>query len=143
VVGIPWEEWDTHVDEDDGAVAVIYGSSARLTAKGNQLWSQDSPGILDQSEPDDHFGESMTGGDFNGDGISDLAVGVPWEDTTTTDSGAVAVILGTSQRLTAAGNQLWTEDTLGIAGGSRNGDRFGIALGGAQGPSGSPRGVAP
>ena len=40
-----------------GAVNVIYGSSSRgLTYANNQIWHQNVPAIMDQSEPDDSFG---------------------------------------------------------------------------------------
>src|SRR5213596_1488996 len=43
---------------DAGAVQVMYGSAAGLSATGNQFWTQDSPGILDQAETQDLFGRS-------------------------------------------------------------------------------------
>ena len=39
-----------------GGLNVIYGSATGLGSTGNQLWSQDSPGILDQAEAGDQFG---------------------------------------------------------------------------------------
>ncbi len=44
----------------DGAVNVIYGTGDGLSITDNQLWSQDSPGILDQAESGDHFGWSLS-----------------------------------------------------------------------------------
>src|SRR5436309_721903 len=60
---------------DAGAAAVIYGSASGLAAAGNQWWNQDSPGMLDQCEPNERAGSAVTGGDFNGDGYDDLAIG--------------------------------------------------------------------
>jgi hypothetical protein len=40
---------------DAGAVQVLYGSSAGLTA-ADQLWHQDAPGIRGQAEESDNFG---------------------------------------------------------------------------------------
>lgn len=62
-----------------GAVTVLFGSDSGLTASGSQQWHQDSPGVPGGSEPDDNFGEAVAAGDFNRDGCSDLAVGVPGE----------------------------------------------------------------
>jgi hypothetical protein len=46
-------------------------------------------------EPGDHFGEALAVGDFNGDGIEDLAVGAPDADYTgLTNAGAVAIYYG-------------------------------------------------
>ncbi len=44
----------------------------------------------------DHFGDAIAIGDFNADGIPDLAVGAPYEDdpSGTTDTGAVHVFYG-------------------------------------------------
>jgi len=42
-----------------GTVAVIYGSRTGLTGSGNQLWHQDGPGIVDQCDPDQHFGAAL------------------------------------------------------------------------------------
>jgi len=56
-------------------------------------WHQDSPGILDLAELNDHFGWAVAVGDFDGNGGDDLAVGVPDEDLgAITDAGAVNVI---------------------------------------------------
>ena len=65
---------------DAGAVQVLYGGASGLSATGNQLWFQNSPGIKDGSETGDSFGRSLAGGDFDGDGYGDLAIGVAGED---------------------------------------------------------------
>ncbi len=75
--------------------------------------------------------------DFNGDGYTDLAVGVPSEDVGhKQNAGAVNVLYGSQFGLTAAGDQHWTQDTPGILGTAEGGpghdenpyDRFGAAL---------------
>ncbi len=98
-----------------GAVNVVYGSATGLTAAGNQFWSQDSPGILDQAEAGDQFSRSIATADFNGDGYDDMAVGVAFEDVgSVIDAGAVNVIYGAPNGLRAAGNQFWSQDSPGI-----------------------------
>jgi disulfide bond formation protein DsbB len=47
---------DVGKNENAGAVNVLYGSSLGLTSKNNQMWHQNSPGILDSCETDDYFG---------------------------------------------------------------------------------------
>jgi hypothetical protein len=65
-------------------------------------------------------------GDFNGDGFSDLAVGVPTEDVTgTVDGGGVNVIYGSATGLVAAANQLWHQNTPGIADKAESFDEYG------------------
>jgi len=114
--------------KDAGAVNVIYGSAAGLTATGNQLWTQDSAGILDQAEAADLFGGALTVGDFNGDGVSDLAVAAPLENIgAAADSGAVNIIYGQAGTgLTSTNNQLWTE--VQAFGSATAGDVFGDSL---------------
>ena len=64
-------------DSGAGAVNVIYGGPAGLAAPGNQIWHQDSDGIVGGAESFDRFGEALAAGDFNNDGFKDLAIGVP------------------------------------------------------------------
>jgi len=138
-----------------GAVNIIYGSATvqppGLTAGGgatgvplSQIWHQNSPGILGEPGSIDFFGSALAAGDFNGDNVSDLAIGVPGEDSDFPDSnkGAVQVLFGsTPNGLTSAGNQLFLGDTLGLsldtqlgsslAWGDFNGDTVGdLAIGG-------------
>jgi hypothetical protein len=42
-----------------GAVSVLYGSAGGLTRSGGQLFTQNSPGVLDSAEQDDHFGDAL------------------------------------------------------------------------------------
>lgn len=66
--------------------------------------------------------------DFNNDGFDDLAVGVPFEDLTVSNAGAVHVIYGSVSGLTATGDQLWTQDAVGVLGVADANDNFGRAL---------------
>jgi FG-GAP repeat len=122
------------VAEAAGAVNVLYGSSGGLTATGNQVWSQDSPGVADLTEPRDLFGSALTAGDFNADGRAELAVGVPGETLNDLpnpipEAGVVHVLAGAPGGLTGTGSQLWTQDSPGIADQAEGSDRFATALG--------------
>jgi hypothetical protein len=57
-VGVPGESYETTFGSDHaiGAVNVIYGSSAGLTAAGDQFWWQRSDTLHDSGEEDDRFG---------------------------------------------------------------------------------------
>lgn len=120
-----------------GSVTVIYGSPSGLLSTGNQLWTQDSPGVNDISEQSDYFGESLAIGDFNCDGYGDLAVGVAEEGIgSDSDAGAVNVLFGSSSGLSASGDMLLSEDTPGVIGHSEAYDSFGGAV--AAGQLGDP-----
>ncbi len=140
-----------------GAVQVIYGSETGLVAPGNQVWTQGG-GLIDdagdgsgvflgdiygQPEEADHFGESLTAGDFNGDGYADLAIGAPQESIGDLDrGGAVNVLFGSETGLTWVGNQFLSQNDVrreddgagtytllgDLLGGSELNDYFGQSL---------------
>lgn len=129
-VGVWFEDHCTICNE--GIVQVLYGSASGLTAVGDQVWHQDSPGILDSRDTGDQFSQTLDTGDLDGDGYADLVVGIPWEDFTpgvSIDQGAVAVLYGSAEGLTAAGNQLWSLASPGVPGTIRKDDHLGEALG--------------
>ena len=121
-VGAPGEDGAT------GTVLVLYGSPAGLTRNGVQRWTQSSTrrGV---SERRDRFGQALVAGDFNGDGRSDLAIGVPGENE---GGGAVNILYGSTAGLTTTGSQVWTQDSASIAGAVETGDWFGATLAAAD-----------
>jgi hypothetical protein len=136
-IGIPGE--DIGGVHDAGAVQILYGTSGGLKTTRNQLWHQESTGILDTAEAGDHFGSVLFVGDFNGDRIGDLAIGIPDEDIgAKVDAGAVAVLYGArTSGLSANRNQFWHQDVNGIADVAEAGDRFGEVLTGGRLDSGA------
>ena len=126
-VGVPSESLGTVAG---GAVTVLYGSGAGLNSTGNQLWSQDSAGVLDTAEAGDSFGASLGAGAFNGDAPDDLVVGTPAESVgSIANAGSVSVLYGAGAGLGSAGNQLWSQDTPNVGEAAETDDRFGTALG--------------
>jgi FG-GAP repeat protein len=112
--------------QDVGAVQVIYGSATGLTSAGNQIWSQGSPGILDEPESGDRWGLPTSSGDFNGDGYGDLAVGAQFEKIgNQPGAGGVNVIYGSAVGLTSTGNQFWTQGSGGLLDQAEAKDNFG------------------
>ena len=68
--------------------------------------------------------------DFNGDGAADLVIGVPSEGLGPgqASAGVVHVLYGSASGLTAAGSQVWSQDSPGVGGVAEAGDGFGGAL---------------
>jgi hypothetical protein len=112
-----------------GAAHVIFGSTAGLAAAGNQLWHQNSAGVVGGVETGDRFASALASGDFDGDGIDDLAVGAPGEGVgAAARAGSINLLFGSASGLAAAGNQVWHQDSAGVGSGAENDDRFGNTL---------------
>ncbi len=126
-LGAPGE--DAGSTSDAGTVNVLYGSSSGLAAPGAQSFSQGSGGVTDSAETGDQFGASLAAGDLDGDGDDDLSAGVPGESVgAIASAGAASVIYGSGGGLSAAGNQLWHQDSTDIADKAEAGDQLGAAL---------------
>lgn len=121
-----------------GIVHVLHGSSTGLRATNSEVWHQNTTGIIGTAEAGDRFGASLAVGDFNKDGISDLAVGVPGEAIgTKLEAGMINVIHGSTTGLTATGDSSWYQGVTGpggtkLRGSAEAGDRFGAALAAAD-----------
>ncbi len=112
-----------------GIVHVLYGSITGIVSAGNQVWHQNTAGILDSAERNDKFARALSSGDFNGDGACDLAIGVPFENISgNADGGVVNVLYGSSTGIVATGNQLWHQNSAGIRNSVQANDRFGWSL---------------
>ena len=122
-----------------GSVQVLYGSAQGLTAEGNQLWNEKTPGLRTPRWGTYGFGKSLAAGFFAGRRYADLAIGAPQtqvahpdepadpDDPGATPGGAVNVLYGSPHGLTVNGNQLWRANTYGIKGKAGQ-DWFGAAL---------------
>jgi hypothetical protein len=149
-IGVPGE--DLGSGERHGQVNVVYGSAHGLAGGYNQVWHRDGGYAADGSflsdlqdlvSAIDEFGAALATGDFDQDGYTDLAIGVPNSNVGgRVNAGAVQVIYGSSAGLVAADNQHWSQrggwvdnegDGTGvytgdIYGGPEDDDRFGAAL---------------
>ena len=114
-IGVPGEDvtvtisGTTRTFADAGVVHIIYGTAATgLTAvpdnaPENQLLTQSK----DTFQASNNFGGTLAAGDFNNDGFSDLAVGIPGQRTTTPAKGAVEVFYGSATGLQTSGAQFF------------------------------------
>jgi hypothetical protein len=127
-------------DNDAGAVHILYGLSAGLSGLGSELLTQDTAGFTaSPAEALDLFGFALAAADFNGDGVDDLAVSSPGEDS---DAGAVQIFFGHSGTTVldsgiihtgSVGNpQNWTADSPYVEGEMEAEDGFGISLAAAD-----------
>jgi hypothetical protein len=127
-VGVPNETVNGHTSA--GAVNVLYGKATGLSAANNQFWNKDSANVLGATHDYENFGSALACGDFNGDGVGDLAIGdFLAEVNGKTGAGSVTILYGLKNwRLSATGNQLWTQDSPGIPDQAEFDDRFGYSL---------------
>ena len=125
-VGAPEE--DVGAADAAGAVNVLFGSADGLQASAD-VFFQGSGGVGGALEDGDRFGSAVAEGDFNGDGIFDLAVGAPGEGIGALgDAGAVTVLFGSDLGLTTTGSQTLFQGGSGVAGTAEGGDGFGLSL---------------
>ena len=118
VVGAPGEA--PGAGEKSGVVFVFSGA----VGSGVQAWLLLTEAPMGVNEKRDRFGHALTTGDFDGDGITDLAVGAPGEAAGGGDvAGAVYVYHGTP-----AGPIAWSWSNQDGLGGNEQGDLFGWAL---------------
>jgi hypothetical protein len=112
-----------------GSVTVIPGTSDGLTGAGSTSFHQGTPGVPGANEAGDAFGGALASGDVTGDGHADLVVASPRENVDPViNCGVITLLKGTSSGLTAAGAQLWHQNSAGVPGTNEAGDIFGEAL---------------
>jgi len=126
-VGVPGEPPSTN----PGGVAVLYGVRGGLSSTGSQWFEQGgaADGLIGTGAAGDRLGAALAAGDINGDGYDDLVIGVPYKDVgTTTDSGGMIVVYGSSNGLTLSGNLWFDQDSLNVPEVAESADHFGSAF---------------
>lgn len=127
-IGTPLDDWGAQTDS--GTVNVLYGASGRgLTDEGDQIWHQNSRGTALENQARNNYGTALAAGDFNDDGFADLAVGIPgYANEGLARAGAVQVLYGSEEGLTASGNQLLQKGRGDLSGRPHPNDEFGVKL---------------
>jgi hypothetical protein len=80
-----------------GTVTVLYGTSTGLSSASSQVLRYDQLIVGPQPTQEakyDFFGHALAAADFNGDGFTDLAIGVPRTDSNPSQPGVVIVAYG-------------------------------------------------
>ncbi|MBK6941529.1 MAG: FG-GAP repeat protein [Planctomycetes bacterium] len=107
-----------------GLVVVLRGGPSGLRTSGVKKWSQASPGIADKPDSEEspkdsleNFGRDLVAADFDGDGRSDLAIGVAESFTPFHEkSGAVHMLFGSKKGLRSARSRFLHFGVKGVPG---------------------------
>ena len=102
LIGAPYDGNAPFSDSDEGAFHIIYGQSDLKinTYDGGDLYDSDDYGVSIQlssvfsSNSDSEMGDSVAVGDFNGDGIDDIAVSSNEAGINEGNEGIVTIYLG-------------------------------------------------
>ena len=135
-IGVPGES--VGGTPNAGAVNILYGMPGGLLSDPfapliTQFWHQNSSGIAESAEDSDSFGSSLAAADFGKNSRDDLAIGAQGESVgTLVGAGAVHVLYGSANGITANGSQLWTQNSSGIADTAELSDGFGQVLAAAN-----------
>jgi FG-GAP repeat protein len=113
---------------NEGAVHVLYGARSGLIARGDQYWHEDRRVIRGSAAPGEIFGQALVAGAFGRTPQADLAIGTNARVGGEPGAGLVHVLYGSRRGLTARSDQVWHQDSPGIAGHPDQGDNFGGGL---------------
>lgn len=122
------DDWDA-VARAGGVHLILCNASGPISTT-DFLVTQDTFGFADQSEEFDHFGLALAAGDFNADGLGDLAIGSPYEDqgtegSETLNAGVIHIVYGSSISQTSGGMAYLSKATAGIPGDPVEDESFG------------------
>lgn len=128
IIGVPSENFISLTAA--GLVNVLYGGAGGLSSSGNHALSGGFGTTAYDIAAYDRFGQVVAAGDFDGDGYDDVAVTASgFDDGGNTSVGAVVILYGGVGGLSYTGQQLFHQDTMGMAGdGNQTNDWWGKSL---------------
>jgi len=126
-IGAPFEDVSSGGTTVVDAGAVFVLNDVGIPIVSTQLWHQNQGWGSGTTNPNDHFGQTLTAWNFGHGAQADLAIGIPGEDIAgLPDVGMVQVLYGTGAGLSTPGNQFWNQFL--IRGTAEAFDSFGLAL---------------
>jgi FG-GAP repeat len=127
-VGVPGESVGTV--EAAGAVNILFGGAGGLSGAGSQLFTQDNVGVGRAPAQFEFFASVLAAGDLDGDGIDDLAIGVPSGEVNGVElAGVVNLLYGSATGLNGGrASALFHQDVAGIGSSAEPFDLFGGSL---------------
>ncbi|MEO7433640.1 MAG: FG-GAP repeat protein [Dokdonella sp.] len=128
-IGVPGET--TSGQANAGTAYIVYQGVGGLYPESVEGFYRGYNGLTGVPTANEQIGFALAAGDFNGDGIEDLAVGIP--GTTCAgfvNAGSVMVLSGRDdlEGLDAAGVSYWNQTHAGVADDCEANDRFGSAI---------------
>ncbi len=113
-------------EDHAGTVTILWGSSSGLTTTGAALYYGYNTARA-AATAQSFFGEGLAAGDFNGDGISDLAIGAPGVSHDAPSTGAIFILNGSHSGLVNP-HQVIEQGSNGVPGTREAFDQFGAPL---------------
>jgi FG-GAP repeat len=129
-VGAAFEGNETLGFNSTGIVHVFYGSSSGIKPINEQTWTSESPSVGGDSNAGDFFGWSLAAANFAGSNKDELAIGVAGDAVDGDEnSGAVTILRGNANGLSATLSEYWTQESATFPGESAEQDFMGASLG--------------
>lgn len=110
IIGVPYEDYEEI--RDTGSVIELKGGENGISSQNYEVYFQGKLGMVGVSETGDAFGFALTTGDFNGDGYDDAMIGIPYEDKSRANSGAITFMNGDIDGLSRESSYGFSNSTL-------------------------------